>query len=64
MLGGELQAKMAYADGPIRLTLRERLTQERDQLQARLDELNGLLAKLNAQPSVADLVDEVFRVVR
>jgi len=48
----------------VRLTLRERLTNERDSLQARVNELTGLIDKMNANPGVADLVDEVFKVVR
>ena len=57
--------EIAGADSPImRLTLRERLTRERDSLQARGNELTGLIDKMNANPGVADLVDEVFKVVR
>lgn len=64
---GEVMAKSAMAGemlAPRAMSLRERLRTERDRLQVRLDELNGLLAKLDAQPAVADLVDEVFKVVR
>jgi len=45
-------------------TLRERLRSEHDRLQERLDEVIGLLAKMDANPAVADLVDEVFMIVR
>ena len=63
----EIQAKAGYADSPMMarpMTLRERLTAERDRLQERVNELSGLLEKLNANPNVADIVDEVFKIVR
>ena len=50
--------------GPMRLTLRDRLRDERDRLQSRLDEVSGLLAKMDANPAVAEIVDEVFKVIR